>query len=434
MSKLNEILNNAKNSISKVLPLNISSVISIDNVTNTVSLYYKENDGKGKYVRVVESFNHSFTEENFSSSLSSLLKIHFNKKAFGKTAIILPDNLFFTDTIKLPVINKKAMNSSLGFAFNTLYTNYKELKYLTYPLYKDKKNAIYNVVGIRKEILDKVTSAISSVGIDVAGITFASNSSVDRAISFNPKMRNADCVLLDVKESFTRISLVVDGKAVAYYQLPFGYSYFSNKEIYREELLFDHSASELLVLNAKEKAKNKKLTTYDSTEDALAMEKFLKSVTTEEERGEISDENEDLTEEKSDIDSEATMDEETVTVENSLRGKAATKLLKKLPKYMIRPTPESEEGFIYENFRHVEKWVLEVIRNSQDIFVTGLPKTIYVNMPDEFSSIFETIKKEDEGNVAFVNLNVSETEKEQKQALELYGGLYITKLNKFNVF
>ncbi len=437
----NNVLKQTKNLISKIIPINISSVIAIDDVTSTLTLYYKEEDGKGKPVCVVEPFRHSVMEDEFASSLSNLIKIHFEKKAFGKTAVILPDNLFFTDTIRLPIIQKKAMNSSLGFAFNTLYANNKDLKYLSYPLFRDKRNAIYNIVGIRKEILDKVTSALTSIGVEVAGITFASNSAVDRAISFNPKMKNADCVLVDVKETFTRFSLVVDGKAVAYYTLPFGYSRFSQTEVYREDALFDHSASELLVLNAKEKAKNKKLTTYDSTPDALAMETFFKSIVGEEENAEKTEDEEGngvkenaSAEEYLSSGEERPEEEETVAVATVSSGKLNTKSVKRLPKYMVRPTPEDENGFIYENFRHVEKWALELVRANQEVFVTGLPKTIYVNMPDKFSSVFESVKKEGDNDIVFLPLTTAETEKEQREMLEVYGGLYITKRNKFNVF
>ncbi len=435
---VSNIGNDVKNLISKIVPINITSVISFDDVAQTVNLYYKENEGKGKAVCVTENFRHHVMDDDFSSALSALIKIHFEKKAFGRTAVILPDDLFFTDTIKLPVIQKKAMNSSLGFAFNTLYPNYKDLKYLSYPLYKDKKNAIYNVVGIRKEILDKVVSSLTSIGVDVAGVTFASNSSVDRAISFNPKMKNADCVLVDVKENYTRISLVVDGKAVAYYRLPFGYSKFSETEVYREETLFDHSATELLVLNAKEKAKNKKLTTYDSTPDALAMETFFKKLTGEGE--EPDEEGEDLLKNNGDVEKEdgslTSPDEsleETVQIPVASTERTA-KTIKRLPKYMLRPTPEDAEGFVYENFRHVVKWALELARGNQEIFVTGTPKTIYVNMPERYSSMLEYVKGEGDNDIDFALLSVSEADKEQKEKLELYGGLYITKRNKFNVF
>ena len=431
---VSNIRNDVKNLISKFVPINITSVISIDDVAQTVNLYYRENEGKGKAVCVTENFRHHVMDEDFSSALSALIKIHFEKKAFGRTAVILPDDLFFTDTIKLPVIQKKAMNSSLGFAFNTLYPNYKDLKYLSYPLYKDKKNAIYNVVGIRKEILDKVVSSLTSIGVDVAGVTFASNASVDRAISFNPKMKNADCVLADVKEKYTRISLVVDGKAVAYYRLPFGYSIFSENEVYREETLFDHSATELLVLNAKEKAKNKKLTTYDSTPDALAMETFFKKLTGEGE--ELEEEGEDLQnveKEERILDSSDESVEEAVQIP-VVSNERTTKTLKRLPKYMLRPTPENAEGFDYENFRHVVKWALELARGNQEIFVTGTPKTIYVNMPEKYSPMLEYVKAEGDNDIDFALLSVSESDKEQKEKLELYGGLYITKRNKFNVF
>ncbi len=410
---------------SKLVPITVSSVIYIDDLTKTVSIYYREEEGKGEPVIVTESFRHNLTDETFASALSRRIKLHFEKKAFGKTILVLPDRYFFTDTIKLPVIQKKAMTSSLGFAFNTVYDNYKDLKYLSYPLYKDKKNAVYNVVGIRRELLERAISALTSIGVDVAGVTFSSNASICMASTFNAKIKTADCILADVKERATRLTLVVDGKAVAYYNLPFGQTRLSSKDVYREDSLFDHSATELLVLNANEKAKKKKLTTYATDE---VMEDFIQNAS-----GEEGDEN--LSEESANGDNylagEVKEPAEETVVNQAVTGKAP----KRLPKYMLRPTPETEEGILYENFRHLVKWAMEVAKNNNEIFVTGAPKTVYVNMPEKYNSVFETIKTEEfEEGVAFVPLTASEEENSQKTKLELYGGLNVIKRGKFNVF
>lgn len=421
-------LQNTKNLITKVISGQISSVIFIDDANSRVSLLYREEQKNGQLVAVTETFRHRVLDENYESALSNLVKLHFDKKKFGKTALIISDNLFFTDTIKLPTIQKKAMSSSLGFAFNTIYSNNKDLKCLSYPLYKGKKHAIYNVIGIRKEIIEKILSALTSIGVDVIGTTFASNSSVDLAIAINGKIKNADCVLVDVKKDNTRFSLVVDGTAVAYYSLPFGYSVFSDSEIYREESLFDHSVAELLVLNAKEKAKSKKLTTYDSTEDALAMENFIKNIV-----GEVGTDGEETEESTSLVEYEEKESEIEAQTPSEIKGKPI-KALKKIPKYMMRETPESKEGFIYENFRPIVKWSLELIRGNQEIFVTGTPKTVFVNIPKEYASVFESIKNDNQSKVNFVPLCDEDEYIKEKENLELYGGLFITKRNKVNVF
>ncbi len=432
-AKTREIISEIKDKVvgkvqdvwSRLVPITISSVIYIDDLTKTVSIYYREEEGKGEPVIVTESFRHNLTDETFASALSRRVKLHFEKKAFGKTILVLPDKYFFTDTIKLPVIQKKAMSSSLGFAFNTVYSNYNELKYLSYPLFRDKKNAIYNVIGIRRELLDRAISALVSIGLDVAGVTFASNASICMASTFNAKIRTADCVLVDVKERATRLTLVVDGKAASYYNLPFGYSRFSSKDVYREDTLFDHAATELLVLNANEKAKHKKLTTYATDE---VMEDFIQSASVE-----GGDEN--LSEENANGDSYLAGEVEEPIEEMVAPQVVGGKAPKRLPKYMLRPTPETEEGILYENFRHLVKWAMEVAKSNNEIFVTGAPKTVYVNMPEKYNSVFETIKTEEyEEGVAFLPLTTSEEENAQKTKLELYGGLNVIKRGRVNVF
>ena len=59
------------------------------------------------------------------------------------------------------------------------------------------------------------------------------------------------------------MAYIVKGKVCGCYPLPFGYSMLYKSRLAAEDLLFDHSSGELLVLNAKERAKSHALTTVD---------------------------------------------------------------------------------------------------------------------------------------------------------------------------
>ncbi len=401
---------NFKSLISKIIPLSISSVIYLDEANQKIRFYYKDKDNLGKYIYAEESFCHNLFEKDFITSFANIVRIHFDKKSFGRTAIILPDSWFFTDTIKLPLIQRKAMKASLRFAFNTIYKNFKELRYMSYSLHKDKKNVVYAIVGAKKVVFERIFASLTQAGVDIAGITYATHAIVDKAISLNSKIKSGSSIVVDVKENCTTFGLVVNGKNISYFNLPFGYACFSDSVMYREESYYDHSSSELLVLNAKEKAKNKKLTTYDAEQEVT----------------------EDVSVE--DVEKTVIVSDDEIGVDQTIAFGNKKIKLKKLPQYMLRHMPDTSEGFIYENFRPIVKWALELARGNQDLFVNGVPKNVFINLPNKFNCVFDKIKEEGGSKINFIPVSTAESDSEQKANLAIYGGLLMGKHSRYNVF
>ena len=104
---------------------------------------------------------------------------------------------------------------------------------------------------------------------------------------------------------------------------------------------------------------------------------------------------------------------------------------RKLPKFMQRPEPQSANEFVYENFRIYIKWALELVRNNTEIFALGVPDSVVVNLPKQFSSLFP---------INFAGTGVEFTPLAHLESadisdnLELYGALYAKKFNKPNNF
>ena len=362
----------------------IYSVISIDTNKKTVDFFKKADNGKGEIVHTKESFSSDFGTEEFYEALKGAIKIHCNKKTDGKTAVVLSDNLFFVDTIKLPVIQKKAMENSLSLAMSALYENHNELKYKFFSIYGDKQNTTYLVSGIREAIFKKIVSTVEEGGVDVAFVTFASNSAVCGAISVESKLKGEDFVLIDVKDDFTRISLAVSGKASGFFSLPIGLKHISDAEVNGEYEYFDHSIAEREVANAKALAKNKKIVEVEVDDDTVE----LKSKT----------------------------------------GKTA----RRYPKFMIRETPQNSEGVAYENFRPILKWAQEIARQNTEIFQSSDKVKLYVNLPSSLSYLVEMAKAEDQ-NLRLSALTVAEAEREKLAKIDLYGAFYAKK-SKVNLF
>jgi len=334
-------------------------------------------------------------DKDFYDRLSKIIKQHKEKNPdsdLQKASIILPDQLLMLDMVTIPMIHRKAMQHSLSLAIENVYKNASEMNLMTYGIGQTKQTATYGLVGIRWNVLEEVRKTFTENGINVSGITYATNAMVNGAMAMNQKLRNETFMLMDIKEECTRFALVVRGCTMGYFDLPFGHSIMYKSRLASEDTLFDHRAGELLVLNAKERARAKQLT-MEGVED---------------EAGE----------------------EDEVFEEGSAQRNG-----RKLPKFMQRPTPTTREEYIYENFRIFLKWALDLLTSNREIVNLAKMDTVYVNMPDEYRFLFDVVAKKHEGReVKFVPL-LSEGEDTVISAnLELYGGYFLNKFNEANTF
>ncbi len=386
----------------------IDCVISINADFKSITFYSIDKKNKSNILIEQETYKAKSFEQDFYEMLKNSVALRFkNAQRSGRVALILPDSLFLMDTIKIPIIQKKAMANSLNLAIDALYKNSKEIKFVTSPLTRDKKTATYAILGVRKEIIAKVIDAIERAGASLSGITFNASAMVNGAMALNSKLKTASYLLLDIKEEYSFFAFVVRGKVMGYYSLPFGYSIIKDDIVKDEIALFDHTAGDLLVLNANERAKSKHITSLDIDEDE---------------------------QEDTNIDS-VDLDDDDLEEDNQRVGALYKRLNRKLPKFMLRPTPETKEGFEIENFRVFVKWTLELLRNNADVLALGSIDTAYVNMPDNFSHILKAVNDEQEQNgVVFQPLTINKQNQVNKANLSLYGGLLIKKFNTKNNF
>jgi hypothetical protein len=249
----------------------------------------------------------------------------------------------------------------------------------------------------------------------VSNITFSANSAADAAFVLNPKLKNSSFVLLDIKERTARYSIVVKGRTLGYYSLPFGYSVISKTRMISEDLLFDHSPAELLVLNAKEKALAKQLTVG---EEIAAIE------------SEVVGENVEQTDAENAFEAS-----EDASFEARYSMGYSKKVARKLPKFMLRENPSSREGYAYENFRIFMKWTLDLIANNALLANLGSIDTVFVNMPADNDFLYDMANQEqEEHKVKFLPLLDSQDQEIVVRNLDLVGGFYVKQYNKINNF
>lgn len=407
-------------------------VIAIDTEKGEIHFYHASSGDKKSITYFAAACKVDPMHEEFDSKLADAI-IKFREShpevVLEKASIVLSDNTVVTDTVNLPLINKRALDSSLDASLANLY-GLNNLRFNRALAAQNKQFATYAVAGMRKDLLMKLQQSFATHNVEVTNVTFASAAATNAAIVLNPKLKNASFVLMDIQGDTTKIALAVSGKTLGFYTLPFGTNLLGSDTCIPEDMLFDHPSAELLVLNANEKAKAKALTRADD---------FL-SLPIEEEDDMAEDAPQVATvnaDNASDLDED---DDEDDTVEDKapkqtvLTGKLRKKTPRQLPKFMQREIPTDREGILSENFRVFVKWTLELIASNASITALGAPEAVYVNMPQAYHSLYERVNAEAEENgIRFLPLS-NETDAILTENLELYGGFFTPMFNKLNNF
>ena len=393
----------------------LSNVIAIDTDNEIIHFYStdsKDKEDKKTVKHDAQSYHARPFDEEFYEKFSHILKLHRDNnphEQLQKVSLVLPNSAFFTDTVNIPTMHKKAMASFLDVAVRAIYKNADEIRYNAFAVAQNKQYTTYALVGIRKDIVNRLKAVCSDNHISVSNITSFANATVNGAYALEPKLKNSSFVLLDIKERASFYSIVVKGKTLGFYSLPFGYSILSDSEIFTEDLLFDHSPAHLVVLNAKAKARAKHLALG---EDVNTMDDDDVSVETRQ------SEAEDI------IDFEDNLE----FVYSACNSK---KTARKLPKSLLREEPTNKEGYVYENFRHFLKWTIELISNNKALVNLGNIDAVYVNMPQGNEFLYDMINTEqEEHKISFLPLS----DHRYNSSLELMGGLSVKQYNKINNF
>jgi len=409
-----------------VFEKNLESVIGIDTDKGVVH-FYSANKGERDSIKYFAgNYKAKPFSKEFYDKLGDIIARYRESNPAGslqRVSLVLSDSTVLTDTVNLPIINKRAMDTSLDASLANLYGD-SDVKFNRMLAMQNRQFATYAISGMRMEMLVKLNKLLSDNQIGVSNVTYFSAAATNAAMALNPKLKNASFALLDIKEDCARIVLVVKGKTFGFYSLPFGTHVLRRDLVEAEDMLFDHPSAELLVLNAKEKAKAKALT---------AAEDFMALPLEEESEEEISEQAEPIADADAEEDDDFEDEEEAVAEQVVISGKLRKKTPRKLPKFMQRPIPETEQAFVYENFRVFVKWTLEFIASNTSITSLGAPEAVYVNMPDELSFLYDMVNAEEENGIKFLPLSAEKSELVRKN-LELYGGFFVKQMNKFNNF
>lgn len=400
---------------------NNSTVIYIDPRDKTVH-YYGNN--AGKIIHDSMHYKSRDFDSEFFTSLVDILGMYMKKYTPAQSAnstIVLPDSVIVTDVMTLPAMKSGAMKSTIETNLSGMFKNRSDLKLHTFFAVQNKQVSEVCITGVRDAILAALKNSCTTARFMTQNITFAAETSARAAASLNPKLKGGTYLLLDIKETFSRFVYVFKGVSLGSFLVPFGYSAIDKNKLAAEDMLFEHSVAELAVLNARERAKAKALTVMgDGNADATQID-------TEGEGEEEGNE-----EENSFSGSEQLVStRNTDTTIKTLPKKTA----RKLPKYMLRPVPETDEGIVAENFRIFVKWALCFLQGNPRLVNLAEPKGVYVNLPSHLEYVLSVTNEEKEENhIEFFPASFDSKDDLVLRNIEMYGGLFVGQSRNNNVF
>ena len=347
----------------------------------------------------------SFDQEFYETLSTSLEKFLLDKPSNQSSAsfLVLPNECVSIEMINLPTVSKVKMNSSLNINLESAYKNKKDLIINDQVMFSNKQYTTYQIVSLQKSVLAQLYTCLASSKLFSKSTTYNANALLNSVFTLKGKNKGHNFVFVDIKKDCTYFAISYKGKTVGYYYLQFGYSILESKKLVYENMLSDHDLAEVTVLNAKEKAKSKQLTV-------------------------VEEHNEDDTEKVS----------ENSETNVKVLGK---KMPKKLPKFMQRPAPETDEDLTYENFRIFMKWIMLVCDNLHRNNQTFVIDYALVNMPKEYNFVLEKAnnenneeEKSDKNEFKYVPFNEDlDLSNDILENLELLGALY-SSFNKNHVF
>ncbi len=397
-----------------------SSVIYIDPQDKAIHYY---GNTAGKIIHDTANYkSRDFDSEFFTSFvdiLGAFMKKYTPAQSINST-IVMPDSVIVTDIMTLPAMKSGALKSTIETNLSGMYKNRSDLKLNTYFAVQNKQYSEIGITGIREALLAATKNACTTARFMTQSVTFAAEASARAAASLNPKLKGMTYLLIDIKEHFTRFVYVFKGVSLGFMTLPFGYEAIDKNKLSAEDMLFEHSVAELAVLNARERAKAKALTVMgDGNADATQID---------------TDENPEEGEGEEDSFSGTEQLVSNRTTDTTIKT-LPKKTPRKLPKYMLRPVPETDEGIINENFRIFIKWALCFMQGNSRLVNLGEPKGIYVNLPSHLEHVIAYANEEKaENRYEFFPAGFDSKDELVLRNIEMYGGFLVGQNKNNNVF
>ena len=151
-------------------------VVLVDAQTDTVGFYHMNGTDRSTIRYNTIGCKAKFLNDEFFQKFEKALKLFREKYPqvpTRKITLILPDHLFLTDTIKVPMIHRKAVNNSLELTLEAIYKSKNEMALNKEILQQNKQQITFAVAGIRKDLLSRLKEVCEENGMGVQSVTSA---------------------------------------------------------------------------------------------------------------------------------------------------------------------------------------------------------------------------------------------------------------------
>lgn len=144
------------------------------------------------------------------------------KLSFPDTFIVLPDYLVSTDIITLPTLAAGKQKDVLGAFLARMYPNFQGIIHKSMVVGKNKRQTTFAVSMADKNIVAECAMVCKKHDLNLRVLTFAANAMVNSFLALATRSRPADFLLVDIKETQTKVAYVLHDKTTCFFELPFG--------------------------------------------------------------------------------------------------------------------------------------------------------------------------------------------------------------------
>lgn len=352
----------------------------------------------------------------FTAALQTL-----SKEADPLTAdFVLPHRMYGIDYITLPLIKRSQLGEAFKTELRSLYKNYDELSFARTEVFTGKTSTTFCVAMVQKRILTELKAVFAKANITVEQFWPYGSALLAGAIKLNPSMKKAPCILLHTEAGHAYIAAYGKETLLGGIDIPFGIEALSDRRVSSERLLYHPDSAELLVINAKERAKATKLTMAINIEEEKIDDKVLndesdEAIEANPELPDITKLGDETTEAGSSSDTSVSGDffpgddEEGSDILPEVKIKTLRKsAVRTFPKFMLREAPTTPQGFITENFRLFERRILMTIREMSFNEYMPKPEAIFLSLPPECAFLADVMA---ERNSEYKWFNLMDTTK-----------------------
>ncbi len=325
---------------------------------------------------------------SFSSALEDALESARKLSEPLSVDFLLPHFMYGVDFITLPNVKRGHVEDAYKAQLKSAYKNYDDLIFRKTEI-STGKTVTFRVIFVRRSLMNALKEGFAKFNINIEKFIPQGVALIEGAVRLEPAVKKAPCLILNIGEDESYMAAYSSDTLIGGIPIPFGLRALADNRLVYEKQLFHRDAAELLVINARERAKSTKLTMAIDLEEEID-----DTIPDDDEIIEQNPELPDLTKAGSDE-----LDDQEVQTEDDDEEMPAIKTLRKsairvLPKFMRREEPTTPQGYVIENFRMFEKRVLMLIRDMSLYEYYPKLENIFIALPAEYKYIIEAMKTE----------------------------------------